>query len=180
MKQTVGCSLKSHHWIVGFTLSQPCYLMLCYRPTLMYDLICIPKAAADHLDPNCHTTEIAITTTICNHILKTESSDDHANFVVTGGTYGCCYDNPLWQPPCCHKWQSWHYDNISWSSVNLFLDSKDPWINIDWHFHVGSKSKWCQFEGCPFIQKYRCLISDKMMTKFGSTMYIYDLVQDLH
>ena len=39
--------------------------------------------------------------------LKKQSCHD-ANFVVTGGTGGCCYDN-LW----CHPWRhSWHNDDI--------------------------------------------------------------------
>ena len=47
-------------------------------------------------------SEISLTTS-----MKPESCQD-ANFVTTGGTGGCHYDNLL-----CHQlWQSWHHDNF--------------------------------------------------------------------
>ena len=48
------------------------------------------------------------------YALKTESHHD-ANFVVTGGTVGCLYDNLR-----CHQWrQSWHYDNSRFSVCDM-------------------------------------------------------------
>ena len=52
--------------------------------------------------------------------LKTQSWHD-ANFVVTGDTTGCHYDN-LW---CHQRRQSWHYDNF------VFTCSSH-WLRLEW------------------------------------------------
>ena len=43
--------------------------------------------------------------------LKTERCHHDGNFVITGGTRGCHYDN-LW---CLQWWQSWHHENSGFS-----------------------------------------------------------------
>ena len=61
---------------------------------------------------------------------KTESCND-ANFVITGGTGGCHYDNLQ-----CHQWwQSWHHNNSQFS-MSMHTDSPRVYFVMVWHKSV--------------------------------------------
>ena len=120
-------------------ISVPSY-MQTVAPSCGFPLSVVSNMCVFNADyHNCHQSNI--TNFLCEkwHAwpLKTENCHD-ANFVITGGTGGCHYDNLQ-----CHQWwQSWHHD-CSWFSVSccfiLSLEALESWpmvVKIQmWKFH---------------------------------------------